>query len=133
MIYTFLYKSSNMNLLVIHTSEHFFWVKITFKVLNMLPDLLLYFDTQVLTLFICKPHHILSNFDIRNPISLSSSIYYFIVGLLSKSLIHIKTTGLVFLSHTSFSISSRLKFYVTFLTVAFLSESRHFIHCFKTT
>jgi len=44
------------------------------------------------------------------------------MGLLSKSLIHIKKTGLVFLSHAGLSISNRLKFYVSFLTGAVLSE-----------
>jgi len=64
MVNTSLYKSSNMNLLVIPTSEHFFWDTIIFHALNMLPDLLLYFDIQFLTLFICKPHHLHSYFDI---------------------------------------------------------------------
>jgi len=69
-----------------------------------------------------------------NQISLVSMyiIYYFIMGLLSKSVIHIIKTGLVFLSHASLSISSRLKFCVSFLTGTVLSEIHQFERFFKT-
>jgi len=54
------------------------------------------------------------------------------MGLLSKSLIHTNKTGLAFLSHASLSINNRLKFYVSFLTGAVLSEIHQFEGCFKT-
>ena len=53
------------------------------------------------------------------------------MGLLLKSLIHINKTGLVFLSHASLNINNRLKFYISFLTGAVLSEIHRFERCLK--